>query len=153
MLGKLTRWLRMLGQDVIYSVQFDDSLLLDLAKRDERALLTKDFELYNRAIGRGLDVFYVEGKSESEQLARVTKRYGITLEINMDKSRCTLCNSTLKAKPKEQLLQGELKENTYKYYENFWKCPDCSQIYWQGAHWKQILKTLKQAKQKKLESK
>lgn len=45
MLGKLTRWLRMLGQDVRYSVQFDDSELLVLAKKEERVLLTKDLEL------------------------------------------------------------------------------------------------------------
>jgi uncharacterized protein with PIN domain len=50
MLGSLTRWLRMLGQDIVYSVKLGDSQLLELAKREERALLTKDCELYKRAI-------------------------------------------------------------------------------------------------------
>ena len=59
MLGKLTRWLRMLGQDVLYSVQLGDSELLELAKKEDRILLTKDFELYKRATGRGLDTYYV----------------------------------------------------------------------------------------------
>lgn len=152
MLGRLTRLLRMLGQDVIYSVQLNDSMLLDFAKRDGRALLTKDFELYKRSIRRGLDVFYVEGKSVSDKLAGVAKRYDLTLDIDMSKSHCTLCNSTIKATPKEQ-LQGKLKENTYTYYENFWKCSSCSQIYWQGAHWKQIQNTLLKAQKKKLELK
>lgn len=148
MLGKLTRWLRMLGQDVIYSVQFNDSELLEMAKKEDRVLLTKDFELYKRAIGRGMDAYYVEGKTESERLAEVAKRYNLQLTIDMDKSHCPVCNTKLKATPKEQ-LQGELEKNTFTYYDKFWKCPNCGQIYWQGAHWKQITKTLTEAKQKK----
>ena len=109
MLGKLTRWLRMLGQDVLYSVQFDDSELLELAKNEERVLLTKDFELYKRAISRGIDAYYVEGKTESERLAEVAKRYGLSLVIDMDKSHCPVCNTKLKQTPKEQ-LQNELEE-------------------------------------------
>lgn len=46
MLGKLTRWLRMLGQDVEYSNNMEDSQLLTIAKEDDRTLLTRDFELY-----------------------------------------------------------------------------------------------------------
>jgi len=148
MLGGLTRWLRMLGQDIVYSVKLDDSQLLGLAKREERVLLTKDFQLYKRAISRDLDAFYVEGKSEPERLSEVAKRYGFTLEIDMDKSHCPVCNTPLKASPKEE-LQGELEENTYTYYDNFWRCPNCGQIYWQGAHWKYIQRTLNQAQQKK----
>ncbi len=95
MLGKLTRWLRMLGQDVLYSVEFDDSELLALAKEEERILLTKDFELYKRAVGRGLDAYYVEGKAESEILAEVAKRYNLALTVDMDKSHCPICNAKL----------------------------------------------------------
>ncbi len=149
MLGKLTRWLRTLGQDVIYSVQFSDAELLDLAKKENRVLLTRDFELYKRAITRGSDAFYVEGKMESDRLAAVAKRYSLTLAIDMDKSHCPICNTKLQATPKEQ-LKAELEKNTYTYYDKFWKCPNCGQIYWQGAHWKQITGTLTQAQQKRL---
>ena len=147
MLGKLARWLRMLGHDVIYSVQFSDNELLDLAKADGRVLLTKDFELYKHAISRGLDAFYVEGKTESSRLAEVAKRYRLMLEVDMDKSHCPICNTKLKAASKEQ-LKDELEKNTYTYYDKFWKCPNCGQVYWQGAHWKQINSTLTQAQQK-----
>jgi uncharacterized protein with PIN domain len=147
MLGKLARWLRMLGQDVIYSTQLGDNELLDLAKAERRALLTRDFELYKRAVGRGLEAFYVEGKTESARLAEVAKRYGLPLEVDMGKSHCPLCNTKLQSAPKEQ-LKNELEENTYRYYNEFWRCPNCGQIYWQGAHWKQIINTLTQAKQK-----
>ena len=113
-----------------------------------RVLLTKDFELYKRAISRGLDAFYVEGKTESDRLAEVAKRYGVELVVDMDKSHCPICNTKLQAAPKEQ-LKDELEPNTYTYYDKFWKCPNCGQVYWQGAHWKQINGTLAQAQQKR----
>jgi len=147
MLGKLARWLRMLGHDAIYLVEFDDSELLELAKKEERVLLTKDLELYKRAISRGLDSYYVEGKTEPERIAEVAKRYSLPLVIDMDKSHCPICDTKLAAASKEQ-LQCELEKNTFTYYSKFWRCPNCGQIYWQGAHWTQINNTLNQAKVK-----
>ncbi len=144
MLGKLARWLRMLGQDVTYSTQLGDNDLLGLAKVEGRVLLTKDFELYKRAITRGLEAFYVEGKTEAERLAEVAKRYGFELVVDMDKANCPLCNTSLKASPKEH-LKDKLETNTYLHYDRFWHCPNCGQVYWQGAHWKQITNALAEA--------
>ena len=147
MLGKLARWLRMLGHDVTYNIQLNDNDLLELAKKENRVLLTKDLELYKRANAKNLDALYLEGKSESERLAEVAKRYSLTLEIDMEKSHCPVCNTKLKATPKEQ-LSGEIEKNTFTYYDKFWKCPNCGQVYWQGAHWKQISSTLREAQAK-----
>ncbi len=147
MLGKMARWLRMIGQDVVYDVELNDNELLELAKKENRALLTKDLELYQRAIGRGIDAFYVEGKTESERLAELAKRYGFALEMDMEKSNCSVCNTKLKATSKDQ-LSGELQKNTFTYYDKYWKCPNCGQIYWKGAHWRQISKTLSEAQEK-----
>lgn len=66
MLGKLTRWLRMLGQDVEYSNNMEDSELLVTAKREGRILLTRDFELYQRATGKNIEAFYLEGSTGEE---------------------------------------------------------------------------------------
>jgi uncharacterized protein with PIN domain len=147
MLGKLTRWLRMLGQDVTYSTELSDNELLALAKSEDRALLTRDLEIYKRAITRRLDAFYVEGETESSRIAEVAKRYGLALEIDMDKSRCPICNTPIKPASKEELKE-KLEPNSYQYYERFWRCPNCRQIYWQDAHWKQITKTLTEIQQK-----
>ena len=61
MLGTLAHWLRMMGHDVAYFAQFGDNELLILAKAEERVLLTRDLELYRRAVSRGLNAFYIEG--------------------------------------------------------------------------------------------
>jgi hypothetical protein len=132
----------------MYNFELKDSELLEVAKTESRVLLTRDLELYKRANARGIEAFYLEGKSESSRLATVAERYGLTLEIDMEKSHCPVCNAKLIATPKEQLKE-ELEKNTFTYYDKFWKCPNCGQIYWQGAHWKQISSTLSEAKKKK----
>jgi uncharacterized protein len=147
MLGKFARWLRMLGHDVIYNIKLCDSELLELAKKENRVLLTKDLELYQRAIARGMDAYFIEGNSESDRLAELAKRYGLTLTIDMENSQCPVCNTPLKPESKEQ-LSDELQKNTLTYYDKFWKCPNCGKVYWQGAHWKQISNTLTEAQSK-----
>jgi uncharacterized protein len=147
MLGGLTRWLRMLGHDITYSTLLCDNELLELAKIEGRNLLTRDLELYKRAINRGLNAFYVEGKTESSRLTEVANRYRLTLEIDMNKSNCPICNTPIELAGKEK-LKDKIEPNTYKHYDQFWRCPDCGQIYWRGAHWKQIMATLTEAQQK-----
>ena len=149
MLGKLARWLRMMGNDVVYDTRLTDNQLLALAKQETRTLLTRDLELYRRATTKNLDAFFVEGKSESDRIAEVAKRCDLDLAVDMEKSNCPLCNAKLKAAPKEQ-LSSQLQKNTLLHYDKFWKCPNCSQIYWQGSHWTQITNTLTEA-QRKLE--
>jgi uncharacterized protein with PIN domain len=145
MLGKLTRWLRMLGQDVKYSPQFEDAELIAAGAKELRVLLTRDSELYQRAIARGVTAFYVEGLSEAEKLAELAKCFGFSLTIDLKRSRCPKCNAIIKLTPKEHLM-GEVEKNTFTYYDGFWKCSECGRIYWQGAHWDGIQATLEEAK-------
>ena len=145
MLGKLTRWLRMLGQDIKYSNQFEDAELIITAKKERRILLTRDVELYQRAVAKGVDAFYIEGQTEAAKLAELAKRFGIPLAIDLKRSRCPRCNTKIRPTPKEQLA-GKVEKNTFNHYNEFWKCPKCGRIYWQGAHWGRIRATLEEAK-------
>lgn len=145
MLGKLTRWLRMLGHDVEYSTKVDDAELITKAKAEGRVLLTRDFELYKRAVGRDIEAFYVEGSTEEERLAEIAKRFKIRLEIDMETSRCPKCNTRMIPVPKKK-IKSSVQTSTFANYEEFWQCPNCGQIYWRGAHWKKIGKTLEKAK-------
>ena len=146
MLGKLARWLRMMGHDVEYSNKLDDSELLTIAKNQQRILLTRDFELYQQAIRKDVEVFYVEGQTEEDRLAALAKRFGIMLEIDMETSRCPKCNTPVKPVPKEKVA-GRVEKSTFEHYTEFWECPRCGQVYWQGAHWTRIRETLRNAKQ------
>jgi uncharacterized protein with PIN domain len=77
-------------------------------------------------------------------LAELARRYGIRLEIDMTVSRCPKCNATVKQIPKEK-ARGRVEESTFRYCNEFWECPRCHKVYWQGAHWTRIRKTLKAA--------
>ncbi|MBS7647133.1 MAG: Mut7-C RNAse domain-containing protein [Candidatus Bathyarchaeia archaeon] len=146
MLGKLTRWLRMLGHNVKYSNKLDDAQLIGIAKKERRILLTRDLELYQQATAKGVQAFYVDGPTETENLAKIAQKFGISLDVDMSRSRCPKCNTQVKPIPKEKVA-GKVEENTYTHYNDFWECPKCGKIYWQGAHWTRIRKTLETAKE------
>jgi uncharacterized protein with PIN domain len=147
MLGKLTRWLRMLGYDAIYANDMSDQDLLALAKRESLTLLTSDEELYRTAAMRHVDAFLVEGRSEPERLASLATRYGLRLEIDTTISRCPTCGGSLKEVPREA-VQGSVPDTTFKVYRSFWACtnPTCAKVYWQGSHWRRIEQTLEETK-------
>lgn len=146
MLGKLTRWLRMLGHDVEYSKSLEDNELIDRAKTENRILLTRDLKLYQRAITQGADAFFVDGNTEAQKLAQLSKRFNFKLEIDVAVSRCPKCNTPIKSVSKEEVID-RIPKATASVYNEFWMCLGCEQIYWRGAHWKRIEKTLREAKE------
>ena len=131
---KLSRWLRMLGHDVNYFCSAEDKKLIEIAKKEKRILLTRDKELIQRATGLGVESVLVEATEEADKLAFLAKRFGFKLEINLKRSRC------------KEMVAEEIPEATSRYYSEFWKCMGCSKVYWQGAHWKRIEKTLEKAR-------
>jgi len=147
MLGKLTRWLRMLGHDVNYFRSADDKKLVEMAKSEKRVLLTRDRKLYQQAVTRGLEAVLVEATDEAGKLADLAKRFGFTLEIDLSVSRCPTCNASINSVSKEVVVD-QIPESTSVYYDDFWKCTGCGKVYWRGAHWKRIGETLEEAKSK-----
>ena len=145
MLGKLTRWLRMLGHDVHYYRATDDEKLIEMAKSDKRVLLTRDHELYQRAVSQGVEAVFVDAVDDVGKLADLANRFGFKLEVDLSVSRCPKCNAGIRAVSKEVVV-NQIPELTSAYYDDFWKCVGCGKVYWRGAHWKRIEKTLKEAK-------
>ena len=146
MLGKLARWLRMMGHDATYSNSFDDEELLSVAKAENRILLTRDFALYQQATSKNIETYYVEGNTETERLAELSLRFNLPLKIDLEKSRCPKCGTQLEYVAKAQ-IESEVEQNTLLYYDTFWKCSKCGKVYWQGAHWSKIRATLEKATQ------
>ena len=147
MLGKITRWLRMLGHDVNYFRSTDDKKLVELAKKEKRVLLTRDRELVKRAKGLGAEAVLVEASELADTLAFLARRFGFKLEIDLRVSRCPICNGRIVLVPKEKVA-NDIPKATSKHYEEFWRCTRCGKVYWQGAHWKKIEKTIEEAQSK-----
>jgi uncharacterized protein with PIN domain len=146
MLGKLTRWLRLLGYNVKYSRSLNDEQLIEIAKKEKRILLTRDLKLYRQATVQKINSFFVERTTEAKKLASLAKHFNLNLDFDVIVSRCPKCNSQIKPIAKNEIA-GKVPETTASYYNEFWKCPNCEKIYWQGAHWKRINKTLEEAKE------
>ncbi len=144
----------MLGHNVKYSDRLNDDQLIMIAKKEGRVLLTRDLELYQQATSKGVETFYLNGKTEAERLAQLAQRFNIKLDIDMLTSRCPKCNTRVKPISKEKIAD-KVEKSTFAYYNEFWECQKCGQIYWHGAHWVRIRKTLETAKEtlEKLRSK
>jgi uncharacterized protein with PIN domain len=145
MLGKLTRWLRILGHDVEYTGSMDDKELMQKAKKEDRVLLTRDVELYKQAIAKGAEAFLVENPKQTANLASLAKRFKIKLEVNVRISRCPKCNGTITIVSKTEIAD-RIPLATSSNYNEFWHCQQCGQVYWRGAHWNRIEKTLDDAR-------
>lgn len=145
MLGSVTRWLRILGYDVKYSDNYTDNELLEITEKENRILLTKDSELFQRAKKHNLKILFIKGKNILEKIVEVADRYHIRLEIDPSISRCPTCGSQIRQIKKSELY-GKIPEGTYKHYSRFWNCVNCNKVYWRGSHWKKINKCLEKAK-------
>jgi uncharacterized protein with PIN domain len=145
MLGRFSRWLRIIGCDVKYFNDASDDSLLSLAEAEERVLLTRDLDLYQRAGSRKVSAFFIGGESEAEQLACVARCYDISLEVDMSASRCPVCGGYLNQVETEKVLE-KVPSGTLKHYDEFWLCSGCGKVYWKGSHWKKINETLDKAK-------
>ncbi len=152
MLGRLTRWLRLVGNDVIcindYSFDFEeeDEALLKMADKESRCLLTRDVDLYRRALRRKLKAVLIEGEGDiPRQFSDISRSLDESLDIDIDSSRCPVCNGELKRIQKPS-VSGEVPEGVLKSNEVFWRCNDCNKIYWPGTHWKKIIETIKKCK-------
>jgi len=136
----------MLGYDVKYFNDLDDEQLIEIAAKEKRVLLTRDIQLFRRASVNDVEAFLIKGRKETEKLAELAQRFHIKLEIDINNSRCPKCNTRIKSVSKEE-VKDKIPQATSQFYDAFWVCPKCEQVYWQGSHWKKINRTLFQAKQ------
>jgi uncharacterized protein with PIN domain len=143
MLGRLSHWLRLFGYDTleIRKQENEDNVLLDLAEKEDRILISRDALLIRKAIRKGIRAYLVQSPEIMEQLREMRLEFQLNLEPEMD--RCTLCNSIIrKIEPfemeiirmKEYVYQERLEKGT-----EFWICDNCGQVYWMGTHWKNIM--------------
>jgi len=144
MLGDIARWLRMLGQDTLYSSRFEDWRILRIAEKEGRIIVTRDRGLFARAKKKGLRVVLIELGRIEEQIAEIALRTGIELSFDPNKTRCPYCNTRLVKLSKAEALSF-LPAKVVSAYDEFWRCPKCGRIYWQGSHWKTINEVLKRA--------
>src|SRR5512136_2718125 len=100
MLGRLAKWLRIAGFDVLYSNRFSDDELVALSHQEGRILLSRDTRLLVRkAVERFI---FLESEDIQSQISQV---FRIALVTSMPGvwTRCLSCNELLVAVAREQV--------------------------------------------------
>jgi uncharacterized protein with PIN domain len=140
-LGKLAKWLRMLGFDTVYSNAFTSSELVEIAHKENLILLSRNpaFEK-NKSITTCL----ITDEEPERQLQQVINNFHLQDEIRPF-TRCLVCNGILEEVTKE-MVQPFLQANTIKYYNEFWQCTHCQRVYWKGSHYQRMLNTIERIK-------
>jgi uncharacterized protein with PIN domain len=133
MVGKLARWLRILGYDVAYSNAYTDDEILRIASDDSRIILTRDTGLSNRA-GR-LSCVLIDADDCEKQVRQVLDTY--SLRDAAPFTRCLNCNHFLEDIDKESVFE-RIPPYVYLTQDRFAVCPSCNQLYWHGTHTENI---------------
>jgi len=140
MVGKLARWLRLLGYDTAYLPQLSPQGVITEARRQGRIILTRDSRIVRRK-DVGLLVF-VEDDHFREQLCQVVRDLRLDPVLHL-LTRCSECNALLQPVAKAK-IQDRVPEYVWRTQEEFHCCPDCRRVYWGATHKERMLSELRQ---------
>lgn len=138
MLGRLARWLRILGYDTIYDANFTDDDLFFKAHQEKRILLTRDAGLAQRMNPQYC--FFITDQVVQNQVKQVIKRFHLNTEEHLF-TRCTLCNDIVSPMSK-QFVAGRVPDFVFHSSKEFYFCERCDKIYWAGSHIRQVRELL-----------
>ncbi|MBN1913609.1 MAG: Mut7-C RNAse domain-containing protein [Candidatus Omnitrophica bacterium] len=139
-LGRLLKWLRILGYDAEYFKQDNLSSLLIAALKDERIILTRNHRLPKAT---AIKILFIHSQKIKDQVVEVLKALDIRPKPQEMFTRCILCNKPLESVAKAK-IKDKVPEYVFKTQEDFIGCPQCRRIYWQGTHWGNVAKTLEE---------
>ncbi|NPA90034.1 MAG: hypothetical protein GXO55_01085 [Chloroflexi bacterium] len=138
MLGRLAKWLRMLGYDVVFMPDVPDIDILRRARAESRFLLTRDTALARRARSLGVFIHHQDLKAQLRELAEKGLISG-----PLPDTRCPICNVPLQAVPKPH-VRDRVPPYVFQTQREFYECPQCHRIYWAGTHWQNVQATWKE---------
>jgi len=134
MLGNIAKKLRIMGFDCMYDANIDDNELIKLAKKDNRIIISKDFDLVKKSSKFGVRSVFLEKKDEFEQLYEIILKLNLKkIEIDGDNARCPKCNSKTEFIKKE-FVSNKLPKGVLDHNEKFWICKYCNKVFWEGSH-------------------
>ena len=143
-LGRLARWLRILGYDTAYDATGDMSKCVLISLRETRIIITRDRKLSRFT---GIRMFRIRNDDVEEQLAQVIDGLGLKTSEEKIFQRCVDCNT-----PLTDAAKGEIEKKVPPYVfetnDEFKICSVCNKVFWKGTHWHVARKFLKTMKKK-----
>ena len=139
-LGRLTKWLRLLGFDTLYENNLADKKFIDALEND-RILLTRTQKIRNQFASRR--IIFVESDHLEQQLKQIFRELGLKPDQTRPFSRCLLCNVRIVAVSKNGLW-GLIPDYIFETHDHFKQCPQCNRVFWPGSHTRRSLAKIQQ---------
>jgi uncharacterized protein with PIN domain len=129
MLGRLVKWLRVIGQDVIYGPHLTGYGLIRAGRAEGRLILTRDRRLKQK---QPPPFVFIESDHYREQLRQVIQECGLKPGHGLF-TRCVTCNTVLQPRSKET-VEKIVPPYVFSTQEKFSWCPTCERVYWPATH-------------------
>lgn len=130
-LGRLSRWLRILGCDTAYWRAGADRAFLRAAEREGRVALTRRKDVLARQ--HPDTVLFVESDRVEDQIAEVLRKLNVKPDPDAFFTICLECNVRLIEMPRDE-VRPEIPDYVYRTQQAFRRCPQCGRTYWPGTH-------------------
>ena len=144
-LGKLAKYLRMIGFDTLYENNYSDPYIIATSHSEKRIILTRDIGiLKNKQVTHG---YFVRSTNPKDQLREVIDRFDLSKNIQ-PLNRCIECNGSIVTVCQED-IEHLLKPKTRKYFNEFFQCINCKKVYWEGSHYHNIIDQINSLKKSK----
>ncbi len=140
--GKLTKWLRLLGYDAVFFTGDDDNQMVKQALNENRILITRDTAIRRRkvALSGQLTVITFETEDAETQMQQLIAGLSL-IEDSQPLSRCLEDNALLHFIDKTD-VEKRVPTHTFKTQDEFMECPACGRVYWRGTHWQALERRL-----------
>ena len=140
--GKLARWLRMMGYDTLFFHGGDDSHMVAKALAESRVVLTRDTGIMKRRVvtaGR-LKAVLVNSEEPEQQMRQVIDTLGLDCQLKPF-TLCLECNQPLAERSKEE-VKDRVPHYVFQTQNQYMECPACHRLYWKGTHWQAMTRKL-----------
>ncbi|MFC1918483.1 Mut7-C RNAse domain-containing protein [Chloroflexota bacterium] len=140
--GKLTRWLRIMGYDALSFCGSDDGQMVATALAEERVMLTRDTQVMERraVTGGRLKAILIQSDKPEQQIQQVGKALGLDFRFRPF-TICLECNKPLESRSKQE-MQTRVPPYVFKTQHQYMECPGCHRVYWRGTHWEAMTRKL-----------
>jgi len=142
MVGRLAKWLRLLGYDTVYVKNLTDTDILDIAESEGRIILTRDRLLIRRR--RCRHYIFIRSDHWRHQLKQVYLEAGLDCDLML--TMCALCNRPLGTIDRHS-VESLVPAYVYRTQGTFLRCEQCSRIFWSATHVSEIHKEFRSLKE------
>jgi uncharacterized protein with PIN domain len=141
--GKMARWLRMMGYDTRFFNGGNDAQMVREAMDEDRVILTRDTQIVKRRVATTgqLKVVLVGSDDPRQQMRQVIA--SLKLGLMNPFTVCLECNQPLEERSPAQ-VKDLVPPYVFQTQRQYRECPACHRIYWRGTHWQAMTRQLRE---------